>query len=99
MRILIGLAVLTATLAAGVAPGSAQDRAWCLREGFSGPGSCWYDTFAQCEATARGQGGSCIENIDRVWERRYGKQQKQKRSARRQQRQQHDDWGWNNNWR
>ncbi len=96
MRILIGLAMLTAALAASVEPGSAQNRPWCLREGFTGPGWCGFDSFAQCMATARGQGGSCIENVEILWERRYGKQKK--RNAHRRQRQ-NGDWGWSDNWR
>jgi len=86
MRLVIGLSVLTAVLAAGVQTGSAQNRPWCLRSGFTGPGWCGFDTFEQCLATARGQGGSCIENNMLLWQR----QQKQK--GRQQQRQQDGDW-------
>jgi len=91
MRILLGLLVLTATLAASVGSASAQNRPWCLRSGFSGPGWCGFDSFAQCMASARGEGGSCIENVQMLWDRR---EQQQKRNARRQQRQQYDDWRW-----
>jgi hypothetical protein len=91
-RLLIGLTVATAALAAGVEPSSAQNRPWCLRTGFSGPGWCGYDSYAQCYESARGQGGSCIENIEILWERRYGKQKRDTRK-----RKKNDDWGYN--WR
>ena len=86
MRVLIGLTALAAILAADVGPASAQNRPWCLRSGFSGPGWCGFDTFAQCEATARGQGGSCIENNMLAWQRQKA-QQKQRR-------QNQNDWRW-----
>ena len=91
LRVLIGLAVLTAVLMAGVESGSAQYRPWCLRSGFSGPGWCGFDSFEQCMATARGQGGSCIENVALLWQRQ---QEQQKRNAKKQQRQPYDDWRW-----
>jgi hypothetical protein len=95
MRLLIGLAVLTAALVAGVESSSAQNRPWCLRSGFTGPGWCGFDSFAQCMATARGQGGSCIENNMLLWQRQ---QEQQKGKAKGQQRQQYDDWRWDS-WR
>jgi Protein of unknown function (DUF3551) len=91
MRLLIGLAVLTAALVTGVESSSAQNRPWCLRGGFTGPGWCGFDSFEQCLATARGQGGSCIENNMLLWERQ---KQQQKGKAKGQQRQQYDDWRW-----
>ena len=91
MRVSIGLAVLTAALVASVESGSAQYRPWCLRSGFSGPGWCGFDSFEQCMATARGQGGSCIENVELLWRRQ---QQQPKGKAKGQQRQQDDDWRW-----
>ena len=91
LRVSIGLAVLTAALVGGVEQGSAQNRPWCLRSGFTGPGWCGFDSFEQCMATARGQGGSCIENVELLWRRQ---QQQQKGKAKGQQRQQSDDWRW-----
>ena len=87
MRVLIGLGVAAAILAADVAPSSAQNRPWCLREGFSGPGHCGYDTYAQCYASARGLGGTCIENYMLAWQRQKARQQQQPRR-----RSQSDDW-------
>jgi len=90
MRVLIGLGALAAILAADVGPASAQNRPWCLRSGFSGPGWCGFDSFAQCRATAQGQGGSCIENNMLAWQR----QQQRNQQRRPQQRQYRDDWRW-----
>ena len=91
MRFVIGFAVLIAALTAAVESASAQYRPWCLRSGFSGPGWCGFDSFEQCMATARGQGGSCIENVELLWRRQ---QQRQKGKAKGQQRQQYDDSRW-----
>ena len=89
MRFVIGFAVLLAALTAAVESASAQNRPWCLRSGFTGPGWCGFDSFQQCMATARGQGGSCIENVELLWRR----QQQQKGKAKGQ-REQYDDWRW-----
>ena len=93
MRVLIGLGVLAAVLAADMGSASAQYRPWCLRSGFSGPGWCGFDSFAQCLETARGQGGSCIENNALAWQQQQ--QQRQQRTRRQPaQRQYQDDWRW-----
>lgn len=62
MRIFIGLGALAAILAADIQTAGAQNRPWCWRTGFSSLAWCGYDTFAQCEATRREQGGSCVQN-------------------------------------
>lgn len=90
MRVLIGLGALMAILAADVQVASAQNRPWCLRSGFSGPGWCGFDSFYQCQQTASGQGGSCIENNMLIWER----SQKARKQQRAQRRYQQDDWHW-----
>jgi hypothetical protein len=95
MRFVIGFAVLIAALTAAVESASAQNRPWCLRSGFTGPGWCGFDSFQQCMATASGQGGSCIENNMLIWQRQ---QEQQKRNAKRRGRQQSDDRSWDN-WR
>ncbi|MEA2936612.1 MAG: hypothetical protein QOC56_116 [Alphaproteobacteria bacterium] len=69
MRVLIGMGALLAILAADALPAHAAPRPWCLREGFSGPGNCLYQTFEQCMASARGTGGACIENTAILWKR------------------------------
>ena len=67
MRIaLIGLAVITIMLPAGVELASAQPRPWCLQTGRGGPGGgipdCTYYTLQQCRATVSGIGGYCKPN-------------------------------------
>jgi|RhiMethySRZTD1v2_1073278.scaffolds.fasta_scaffold309157_2 Protein of unknown function (DUF3551) len=92
MRFVIGFAVLIAALTAAVESASAQNRPWCLRSGFTGPGWCGFDSFQQCMATASGQGGSCIENNMLIWQRQ---QEQQKKNAKRQRRQDDGRWdGW-----
>jgi hypothetical protein len=58
--------ITAATLAAAVAAGSGAfaqngtNRAFCL---LTGPArECGYDTFAQCEASKRGNADSCVPN-------------------------------------
>ena len=94
MRLVIGFAVLVVALTAAVESAGAQNRPWCLRSGFSGPGWCGFDSFQQCMATASGQGGSRIENNMLVWQRQ---QEQQKRTAK-QRRQSYDDRRWDS-WR
>ena len=89
MRVLIGFAALAAILAADIQVASAQNRPWCLRAGFSGPGWCGFDSFAQCRASASGTGGSCIENNMLAWQRSQKKKQKVQQRRRNQ-----DDWRW-----
>jgi hypothetical protein len=75
MRILlIGIGVTVAALAADVRAGSAQrgyDNTWCISNGVHGAGSmdCTYSTFQQCLASRSGNGGMCVENPSRLWER------------------------------
>src|SRR5258705_10839621 len=92
MRFVIGFAVLIAALTAAVESASAQNRPWCLRSGFTGPGWCGFDSFQQCMASASGQGGSCIENNMLLWQRQ---QDQQKKNPQRQGRQDDRRWdGW-----
>jgi hypothetical protein len=74
MRILLtGIGIAVATLAADIRTGSAQgyDNNWCISEGVHGAGSldCSYVTFQQCLWSQSGNGGTCVENPDRLWER------------------------------
>jgi hypothetical protein len=69
MEILMRYAVLTAMALTGFAvfgTGSAEARPpfrYCLTEGFGfGPGTCYYDTYAQCQASASGRRGYCQLN-------------------------------------
>jgi hypothetical protein len=50
-------------MAAGTAPGSAQDYAWCARTSITdGNPQCSYTSFGQCQAYVSGIGGDCIYN-------------------------------------
>jgi Protein of unknown function (DUF3551) len=71
MRIVIGLAVLVASLVAGMQPGGAQRakpryHPFCLEGGFL-MRDCSYWTLAQCRAAAR-RGGHCVDNPAIAWE-------------------------------
>jgi len=85
MRVLIGLGALAAILAADVQTAIAKDRPWCLL-GREGGRWCSYDTFAQCEASRRGVGGSCVENPVVAWQRA------EKGSRQRPGQRRYDDW-------
>jgi hypothetical protein len=74
---LIGLATLLTASTLSVAPSEAQSKGpkpWCISGGAYGPGTldCTYWTFRQCYESARGAGGSCVENPEILWARRYG---------------------------
>jgi len=59
MRVLVGLAVVTATLLVAPSPGNAYDYPWCSREGMFGMPNCYFRTFDQCLETISGIGGRC----------------------------------------
>ena len=72
--LLIGFGVVALALTATFRTGSAQrgyDNNWCISEGVHGAGSmdCTYSTFQQCLASRSGNGGTCVENPSRLWER------------------------------
>jgi hypothetical protein len=66
-RGLIGFGSLVAFMAAGVQPGSAAPRPWCLQEPGYTP-SCLYHNFQQCHESANGL-GYCMENPAIAWQR------------------------------
>ena len=85
MRIvLMGLAVATALLSAGIEAADAQrssPRPWCLRTGDTGPtgglNDCSYYTLEQCRASAGTGADSCFANPDLAWDRLEGRQTRQ----------------------
>jgi hypothetical protein len=47
----------------GTGPAEARDYRYCLVEGFAaGPGTCYYNTYAQCMASASGRRAYCQLN-------------------------------------
>ena len=76
MRVtLIAMGALLAATAAGVGTSEAQSKGpkpWCIAGGAFGQGSldCTYWTYKQCYDSARGAGGSCVENPEILWARR-----------------------------
>jgi hypothetical protein len=76
MRIvLMGLAG-AAMVIASMSTASAANARYCSTGniGSFAPTRCDFHTMAQCWATVRGVGGTCIENPDIAWARRYGNQ-------------------------
>ena len=73
--ILLGLAAAV-TLAASAQTARADNARYCSTGniGQVAPTRCDFHTMAQCWATVSGVGGTCIENPDIAWARRYGKQ-------------------------
>lgn len=74
--IIVGLASFAAS--AITAPAAVADNAPYCSTGFGGtfqPTRCDFHTWEQCWATVSGgYGGTCIENPDVAWARRYGTQ-------------------------
>jgi hypothetical protein len=69
--------VASAVLAAGTQPAAAEIyRPWCVQyggnDGDNGT-TCAFTSFEQCMMTARGAGGSCVQN---PWYLAYGSGQK-----------------------
>ena len=63
------LIAMTALAAAGIATvttsaqAASYDYPWCvLAKGWEYPGECYYQTYAQCMATASGRFAYCLEN-------------------------------------
>jgi hypothetical protein len=73
MRILlVGLGIVIAAMAADIRTGSAEyNGEWCIADGLHGTGSldCAYHTFQQCLASSSGNGGTCVENPELLWQR------------------------------
>jgi Protein of unknown function (DUF3551) len=75
MRGLPLLALLSLGAVVPTQPSAAQtpyDYPWCaLRGDRSGAQSCYYTSYAQCTATLRGIGGTCIRNPSQTRGPRY----------------------------
>jgi len=80
------LIVLTAIPAFQPTPAEARDYRFCLREVDrfgGGPTTCYYDTFAQCQASASGRWATCIENPAFAYGQHKVPRHKEPRRARR----------------
>lgn len=64
MRNALFAALAVASVAVfGVGSAEARDYRYCLVEGFqAGPGTCYYNTYAQCMASASGRRAYCQVN-------------------------------------
>ncbi len=72
---LLAIAAVAAALAFGGGSASARDYRFCLQQGWEpGPGTCYYDTYAQCMASASGRNAYCQENPKFAFARQYGYQ-------------------------
>lgn len=59
----LAAAALVTSLAALSSPAAARDYPFCLRTGDeAGPGTCYYQSYAQCQAAASGRYADCYRN-------------------------------------
>jgi hypothetical protein len=74
---LLAFAALAGVLALGAGTANARDYRFCLKEGWEpGPGTCYYNTYAQCMASAAGRNAYCQENPQIAFARQYGDQRR-----------------------
>ncbi len=59
----LAVATLAGVLAINTGAANARDYRYCLNVGWEpGPGTCYYDTYAQCMASASGRNAYCNVN-------------------------------------
>ncbi len=59
----LAISALVASLASLSSPAAAQDYPFCLlRSDEAGPGTCYYRSYAQCQASASGINAYCYRN-------------------------------------
>jgi hypothetical protein len=59
----LAISALAASMAVLSSPAMARDYPFCLREGGeAGPGTCYYQNYAQCQASASGRVAYCYPN-------------------------------------
>jgi len=62
-KTLLAAMALAGVAVFGTGSAEARDYRYCLVEGFAaGPGTCYYDTYAQCMASASGRRAYCQVN-------------------------------------
>ncbi|MGL5164626.1 MAG: DUF3551 domain-containing protein [Afipia sp.] len=60
---LLAILALAGVSVLGSGPADARDYRYCLNENAQpGPGTCYYDTYAQCQASASGRRAYCYVN-------------------------------------
>ena len=79
---LLAFAALLGVLALNAGTANARDYRFCLQVGWEpGPGTCYYDTYAQCMASASGRNAYCQENPKFAFARQYGDQRRYRGNA------------------
>ena len=74
---LLAFATLAGVLALNAGAAHARDYRFCLNEGWEpGPGTCYYDTYAQCQASASGRNAYCNVNPRFAFGRQYDEQRR-----------------------
>ena len=74
---LLAFAALAGVLAFNAGSAQAREYRFCLLQGWEpGPGTCYYDNYAQCMASASGRNAYCQENPRFAFARQYGYQRK-----------------------
>jgi len=72
-RVLIAFATVAVALTAGMQPGNAEPRPYCLHGDDDSPGGgipdCTYYTWEQCRASISGGRDYCMENPALAWRR------------------------------
>lgn len=62
-KVILAAFAVTGALVFGSGQADARTYRYCLVEGFEpGPGTCYYDTYAQCMASASGRRAYCQVN-------------------------------------
>lgn len=78
---LLAFATLAGVLALNAGAATARDYRFCLKQGFeAGPGTCYYDTYAQCQASASGRNAYCDVNPRVAFGQQYGEPRRYRRN-------------------
>ena len=74
---ILAFAALAGAVALNAGTAQARDYRFCLKEGWEpGPGTCYYNTYAQCMASASGRNAYCDVNPRLA----YGQQREPRRT-------------------
>lgn len=79
---LLAFAALVGVLALNAGTANAREYRFCLKQGFEpGPGTCYYNSYAQCMASASGRNAYCQENPVFAFARQNGDQRRYRGNA------------------